>query len=674
MTIDIDEVRSALSTRAVLDLYGWTAKRSGDELESSACPTRSDHSRRAFVINANSGRWQCFAGDTRVITYDGVFEIGALATSGTTHRMLVPSSAVSNITGADHSGRWADVEVRSFGRQRLYDVTVTRNSVRKVIRTTAGHRWFTQRRPNAPRKEVVTSELRPGDRLAVLTPQTLRQRAIAPSSFGIAHGFTFGDGNKNGNSVEVVLWGEKDEQMLPFFYGRVTGTKVIPDSGVVGKRIGGLPKFFKTLPSLGESPAYLVGFLAGYFAADGCVDELGHPKLACAYKSVLQRVQTICTRVGIVTHGITMQMRVGRSGDRQAAEATPLYSLSFARGSLSADFFVLRHHRERFEANSDTYDRLGWKVVDIKPSTTEEVFCAVVPGEAAFTLEDNILTGNCFPCGTSGDLFDFIAAAERLSMPGDFAAVLAKAAEIAGVGPSAISDEERKRRRDQWRAAAAERERAEREQRRARDAAAVPTATAHWESLLSGHPRGYAYLVERRVDEVSEFEDTVRFDPAHAGSPAIALYARDGAIRNVVTRRVPELGEPKTPGLRDCPTAGTLINAVCQIEHGRDVILTEGVMDSLTARLAWPAAIVLGAHGAGNLHKIAKLAAPAIVAAKTRLLIVPHHDRRGWETAMHAAAIAVEAGLSVRRGTLAIVKHGAKDLNEAWKGGWRCCP
>lgn len=279
----------------------------------------------------------------------------------------------------------------------------------------------------------------------------------------------------------------------------------------------------------------------------------------------------------------------------------------------------------------------------------------------------------CFPCGTDGDLFDFVAQVERLAMPADFSLVIEKAAAIAGVDAS-TSVEERLRRRAEWQERRRQAEARERDERRARDAAAIPTATAHWESLLASHPRGVQYLAERGLDEVVEvWSDTIRFDPRYSGSPAIALYARDGAIRNVVARRVPELGEPKTPGLKDCPTAGTLINAICQIEQERDVVLTEGVMDSLTARIAWHQAIILGAHGAGNLPKIARLAAPAVAAAKARMLVVPHRDRRGYETAMQACSFAVEAGLSIRRGTLAIVRHGAKDLNDAWRGGWRSC-
>lgn len=288
----------------------------------------------------------------------------------------------------------------------------------------------------------------------------------------------------------------------------------------------------------------------------------------------------------------------------------------------------------------------------------------------AFLINANSGRWQCFPCAISGDLFDFIAGAERLDIRSDFSHVLAKAAEIAGVGPSQLSADERRRKREEWAAKAAAAEAKEREDRRARDAAAVPIATAYWNELPASDRRGFDYLAERRVSDVV-LTDSVRFDPKHAGSPAIALYGRDGAIRNVVARRLPDLGEPKTPGLYQCPSAGTFINAICQIEQGRDVVLTEGVMDSITARVAWGAAIVLGAHGADNLPKIARLAATAVAAASTRMIVVPHADRRGFETAMAACRFAGEAGLSIARGTLEILKTGAKDLNDAWRQGWR---
>ncbi len=238
----------------------------------------------------------------------------------------------------------------------------------------------------------------------------------------------------------------------------------------------------------------------------------------------------------------------------------------------------------------------------------------------AFCINANSGRWQCFPCGTSGDLFDFIAGVEGIALPGGFSLVVERAAAIAGVEPS-VDAAERAARRAQWTRKRHEIEERESRERADRERAAVPLATAYWEHLLREHHRGLAYLRERAIDDViSVVGDAVRFDPAQGGSPAIALFTSTGDIRNVVVRRMPELGGSKTPGLHRCPTLGTFVNAVCQIEADRDVVLTEGVMDSITARLAWRYAIVLGAHGAGNLADIAKMVIPAVVRVRTRLI------------------------------------------------------
>ncbi|WP_138731449.1 DNA primase [Modestobacter excelsi] len=59
---------------------------------------------------------------------------------------------------------------------------------------------------------------------------------------------------------------------------------------------------------------------------------------------------------------------------------------------------------------------LDWVVQSVEWSDrVEEVFCAEVPGTHAFTLEDNLLTGNCFGCGEGGDVIAFIQKIDHLS-------------------------------------------------------------------------------------------------------------------------------------------------------------------------------------------------------------------------------------------------------------------
>lgn len=286
----------------------------------------------------------------------------------------------------------------------------------------------------------------------------------------------------------------------------------------------------------------------------------------------------------------------------------------------------------------------------------------------AFTA--NLQTGawRCFPCGIAGDPIRLVAEFEQLSDRDDFPAVLLRAAEIAGVGASTLSDQERHVRALRWRNERERRETQEKFRRVEREYAAIPKATDYWASLQPRHPRGENYLRERGVIDALE-RDLVRFDLRHDGSPAIVLHTRDGRIRNVVRRRFPALGEPKTPGLPACPTAGTLVGSL--VAPLSDVIITEGVIDTLTAHLAWPEATVLGAHGANNLATIVRAVAPLLVRNSGRMLLVPHNDTAGKAACSVAGRAAVEAGLSTSTGSLLLVHHREKDLNDAWRKGWK---
>lgn len=286
----------------------------------------------------------------------------------------------------------------------------------------------------------------------------------------------------------------------------------------------------------------------------------------------------------------------------------------------------------------------------------------------AFTANLSTNLWRCFPCGIAGDALRLVAEFERLSDRDDFPAVLVRAAEIADVGPSVLTPHERASRAKLWQHERERKEAQDRIQRATQAVAAIPRATNYWSSLPTRDPRGEAYLRERGVIEALDL-DVLRFDPRHDGSPTIALHTRDGQIRNVVRRRMPELGEPKTPGLPRCPTAGTLIGSLVHLAG--EVAVTEGMIDTVTAKLAWPKASILGAHGAGNLASIVRAVAPMVAESGGRLLLVPHNDKAGRENFTVAAIAAVEAGLSVEHDTLAIVRHGEKDLNDAWRRGWR---
>src|SRR5207237_1554778 len=123
--------------------------------------------------------------------------------------------------------------------------------------------------------------------------------------------------------------GEKDAQLLKWFpLSRTLACRTVTGAPYV--KVCDLPLAFKRRPSLDEAPTYLAGWLAGYFAADGCVAKDGTCMLNSADRSDLEFVRAVCTRLGIGTYGITMQMRPGFEG----REPSALYRVHFVHADL----------------------------------------------------------------------------------------------------------------------------------------------------------------------------------------------------------------------------------------------------------------------------------------------------------------------------------------------------
>ena len=387
---DIAAVRERSPIDEVVGEYLQLRNAGGGSLK-GLCPFH-DEKTPSFNVTPARGLFYCLAGETRVLTWEGVKPIRELA--GGTHRIL------------GKHGDWIDAPFRSFGVQPLMRLTLTRNGIRKNIYVTAEHRWFVRSgKTQKSDREVRTSDLRPGHRLVSKFPRT-RVKQTTPSPFGIAHGVTFGDGTRSGSGSMAQLDAVKDVELLKWFPVSMTtqhGRQLL---------IHHLPRFFKELPPLDESVSYLYGWLAGYFAADGCVSTTGTIMLNSARRDELEYVRLVCTRLGIGTYGVTEQVRVGFPG----MEPSSLFRIILVGSDLTEEFFLLDKHRLRFDAAAKAYERKGWMVREVaRTDRVEEVFCATVEEGHAFTLEDNILTGNCFSCAEGGDAIKFVQKIDGLT-------------------------------------------------------------------------------------------------------------------------------------------------------------------------------------------------------------------------------------------------------------------
>ncbi len=345
----------------------------------------------------DTGALNCLAGDTQVVTDKGWFPIRDLVGAQTLLTAQV---------GLGGPGRWVEAEVRAFGEQKLWALTLERNGHVKVIHATREHRWFARSEGGAFR-DVATSDLKPrsgryGHRLAGTEPQSVISR-VGLSPEGVGAGIVFGDGSLGEQGAVAYLCGAKDAVLDQWFH---PSHKRFDYEGVT--QIRGLPRSWKNVVPYDEGPGVLAGWLAGYFAADGRIGANGVCEINSAERWRLEAAKVAALRLGVASSPITSVMRKGY-GDGPSE----LFSLRLDPRALDAEFFLIPHHRERWRRPEKAWP--DWSVVSVRETDRSEmVYCAVVPGTESFVIEDFILTGNCRPItgGTKLSLHAFGIAAD----------------------------------------------------------------------------------------------------------------------------------------------------------------------------------------------------------------------------------------------------------------------
>jgi DNA primase len=354
-------------------------------------------------INAGKPYLNCLAPETEVLTREfGSMPIAEL--NGTTQEVLT-------------SEGWGKADFDSFGEQDLYPIELSNGRSVKTVWATAAHRWFVWEKipgvyrsgdrvglpkpvvhQSTEKTEMLTSEMQVGQKLVSKTPPLLIARTT-PSSIGVAHGFTYGDGSlvtrKRGINAGayVDLLGAK-MVMQEFFPKPRLAHHPRPNVSVETVQIQGLPGYFKELPSFTESVPYLYGFLSGWFAADGSVDEQGHCLLSAHKESDIRFAANICHRLGV----LVAEPRRSVSPSTFTGESHETWCLSIDKWSLTESFFQIPHHRLRWinsMAAKKRGERPDWSVKNVgAPDRHETVYCAVVPSTEDFVISGYILTGN----------------------------------------------------------------------------------------------------------------------------------------------------------------------------------------------------------------------------------------------------------------------------------------
>lgn len=330
----------------------------------------------------------CLRGDVKVLTRDGFLPIN-----------ILEGKEVEVLTG---TGEWVISPFKCYGEQELIRITLERGkSDKKEIYCTGDHKWFVHVHKTSSRKIVKTVDLKIGDKLSNQFGKSFR--SIKPSPIGIAHGIVFGDGHTvkgENNSNNITLCGKKRclGKYFPECY--VSSDENLCEGG--SDYYSFIPNYFRKYPNIRENKSYLLGWLAGYFATDGCIDTNGSIMINSSKKEDLIFVQNVCGVLGIYCGEIKSQERISNLTN----EKSTIYKVFLSSKFFNEDFFILEHQKKRFkQSNNNNPNR--WTIVGIeKTNIIEKVYCAEVPNEShSFVIEGNILTHNCFVVGSPKDSY-----------------------------------------------------------------------------------------------------------------------------------------------------------------------------------------------------------------------------------------------------------------------------
>jgi adenosylcobalamin-dependent ribonucleoside-diphosphate reductase len=325
----------------------------------------------------------CLSAETEIVTREGLKEIGSLA--GGTATVL------------SDNGSWIDAPISSFGVQDLMKVTFKRGGREKVVYATPEHEWPVRTRKTdkgkVQTKNLKTAEENPRSSTHRVYRNHSRGRNATPSKVGIMAGLVYGDGSKRESGGSYVrLYGESKD------LAHIFPEKHEQEDYIEATR---LPSSFKEEPNYGESSSFLLGWLMGYFAADGCCTTDGEYVISSYSKESIEAVRNVCSVLGLDYFSVQTQERKSNLNEKEVE----CHSIRLDRSTVPSGFLLLDKHKENATEGGHNHP---WRVMSVeRTDRREEVYCATVPNEShTFTLEGNLLTSNCYVSGPRKDEHD----------------------------------------------------------------------------------------------------------------------------------------------------------------------------------------------------------------------------------------------------------------------------
>jgi ribonucleoside-diphosphate reductase alpha chain len=301
--------------------------------------------------------YNCFDQNTRFLTKHGIRSFSDLNENDTVEVLT-------------HLGNWKPAKVKSYGKQKLNKVVLTKGQNEKTVRVTANHRWLL-----SDGKE--TTDLKVGDRL-FKEPSTFAEfdfdSATPNEQLYWCYGYVYGDGTVNSTHSMVRLCGHDIKYKDRF---ESLGFKTSSSYSLQGDFIAYTGKYKKTLPDPTiDSIEMIRAFVAGYLAADGAKNNnVGGKQYIGIQATGEESINFIreCFPIAGV-HIISEKDMTGQV-------------TNFGTRPYTINFITCDHSGSKYNS--------GWRVRSIEEDEEETVWCLEVEDDKSFILDGGIVTGNC---------------------------------------------------------------------------------------------------------------------------------------------------------------------------------------------------------------------------------------------------------------------------------------
>ena len=314
------------------------------------------------IMKHNAKLYNCFHEDEKFVTTRGVKSFKNFSDGD---RTIVLT----------HNGNWKPAKIKSYGKQKLFNITFGKSWNETTVKVTRDHRWILKDGAETTNLQIGDNIKKPKNIFGEFDYNT----ASPFEKLYWCYGMVYGDGTRvkdNGEyKYSMIRLCRNDAEYESRF--KEMGFKTSSNLSLNGDVMAYTGKYQKTTPNPDEdSPELIRAFVAGYLCADG---EKNRNQSGKKYLSIQssEKDHIEFIRRCFPIAGVSIISETDLTGQKT----------NFGTRGKTISFRISDTMGSKYNA--------GWKVKSIEEAEEDVVWCLEVEDDKSFVMPNGIVTGNC---------------------------------------------------------------------------------------------------------------------------------------------------------------------------------------------------------------------------------------------------------------------------------------